>query len=164
MPRNDSERFAIQEEHRLEELCLEVTNACTHHGLHCAPRSGKSYPNELSLGKMQQFKSEAKTLGLRSLYLGGGEPFVRPEYTLELVESAGRGVKTTILTNGTIITESIADRLATFGSSTRLAISIFSACSGIHDHLTGTKGSLARMLRSTAACIGRGIDVGWGGC
>lgn len=160
MSTNGDENFAV--ECKLEELYLEVTNACTHHCLHCAPRSGKPYPNELSLSKMQQLIAEAKTLGLRHLCLTGGEPFIRPEDTLQLIESTGKSVKKVILTNGTIFMESIAEKLAAFSSSTRLEMSIFSASSDIHDRHTGTRGSLVKMLRSTTRYMNRGINVRWG--
>lgn len=159
MQTDGNENLAI--DYKLKELFLEVTNACTHHCLHCAPRSGKPFPNELSLDKMQQLLTEAKALGLRHLYLTGGEPFLRPEAVLQLIESAGKETKQTILTNGITFTESIAEELAAFGPSLRLEMSIFSASSDIHDNLTGTRGSLASMLRSTANYMTRGINVRW---
>lgn len=110
---------------------------------------------------MQHLVTEAKALGLRHLYLTGGEPFLRPKALLQLIESAGKETKQTILTNGTTFTGSIAAELAAFGPSLHLEMSIFSASSDIHDNLTGTRGSLARMLRSTASYMTQGINVRW---
>ena len=152
----------IERKHKLEEFFIEITNACTHRCLHCAPRSGKPYPDELSLEQMQQIISEAKALGLRRLYLTGGEPLLRPECTLQLLEHAGKDIKKTVLTNGTVFTESLAERLANSGPLTRLEMSIFSASPEVHDHFTGVKGSLARMLDSTSNYLSHGIDVRWG--
>lgn len=148
--------------YKLEELFLEVTNACTHRCLHCASRSGELLSSELSLSEMEQIISEAKGLGLRYLYLTGGEPFTRSECTLRLVEETGSNLHKIILTNGFLLNESIEKRLAACGPFVHLEMTTFSASQAIHDRLTGTRGSLARIVSSTANCVSRGIDVRWG--
>ncbi len=42
--------------YELEELYIEITNACNHHCLHCAPRSGRPHTNELPVRRMQQYQ------------------------------------------------------------------------------------------------------------
>lgn len=157
-----NQSYAFQAEKcKPKELFIEVTNACTHRCLHCAPRSGEPLSEEMSSDLMLRVLAEAKHLGMTSLYVTGGEPFMRPECVLQLVECVGETTKKTIFTNGSIFNQALAQRLAKFGSSLRLEMSIFSNSPRIHDHLTQTPGSLVKMLESTEKYKSYGVDVRW---
>jgi AdoMet-dependent heme synthase len=67
--------------------------------------------------------AEAEALGVRDFYLTGGEPFLHAQIQ-EVLETCLAAAPTTVLTNGTLITERVADRLAEQARAARYALEI----------------------------------------
>jgi hypothetical protein len=66
---------------------------------------------------------EGTALGVKELYLTGGEPFLHPDI-LELLAYALRHAPATVLTNGTPISEAMADRLGGMAAASRYSLEI----------------------------------------
>ena len=100
----------------LDNLWIQVSGTrCNIECRHCFNSSG---PRETSFGLMtldavSEAIAAAAVRGVREIYFTGGEPFLHPQL-LEMVACALTVAPTTVLTNGTLISDRIADTLAAF--------------------------------------------------
>ncbi len=65
----------------LQELTLEITRECVNRCLHCSsmavPAAGGTPADATAIRRLA---AEAAELGLRSLAISGGEPFLHPQF------------------------------------------------------------------------------------
>jgi MoaA/NifB/PqqE/SkfB family radical SAM enzyme len=99
---------------RFSTLWIQITGtwcnlACTH----CINASGPDEPwlKPIAPEVARAAIREADELGVKEIYFTGGEPFLHGEI-LELLADALAVAPTTVLTNGTLIDDAMADRLA----------------------------------------------------
>ncbi|MEW5851217.1 MAG: radical SAM protein [Myxococcota bacterium] len=92
---------------------IQLTRACNLRCTHCfVDITPKPDPHELSTAQMLSLFAELETLGSPVVVLAGGEPMLRRDFW-ELVAGVGRhGLDASLCTNGTLITEENAARLA----------------------------------------------------
>lgn len=103
--------------------------------------------NELATEEILRIMDELAEAGCLELALTGGEPFARPDF-FEIYEHAKtRGFLVTLLTNGTLITEEIADRLASLPPH-RIEISLHGITERTFELVTQGDGSFARCMRA----------------
>ena len=98
----------------LAALWLQITGTwCNLECTHCINASGPDDPwlKPLDAETARRAIGEAERLGVKEIYFTGGEPFLHREI-LPLLAEALLVAPTTVLTNGTAITEPIADQLA----------------------------------------------------
>ena len=89
----------------------EITYACNLSCIHCLSDSGKRRPGELTTDKCYQVIDDLARNKVFQFNIGGGEPFMRPDF-LELMDYAHeKGMVTCISTNGTRIDAETARRL-----------------------------------------------------
>ena len=98
---------------RLSALWIQITGtwcnlACTH----CINASGPDEPwlKPIAPDAARAAIREADEIGVKEIYFTGGEPFLHGEI-LELLADALAIAPTTVLTNGTLIDDAMADRL-----------------------------------------------------
>ena len=99
---------------RLSALWIQVTGTwCNLECTHCINSSGPASPwlKPLAPEIARNAIREADELGVKEIYFTGGEPFLHREI-LALLADALEVAPTTVLTNGTLIDEAMADRLA----------------------------------------------------
>ena len=104
-------RWESQGVHVPPILILSITNKCNLHCVGCYNWALRpSIPSEMDSEKLRSIIAEAKELGMSFIMVAGGEPLVRPE----ILDITGAFPEITFLvfTNGLLITESVADRLA----------------------------------------------------
>ena len=111
---------------RLGSLWIQITGtwcnlACTH----CLNASGPDDPwlAPLSPAVVRRAIADADRLGVKEIYFTGGEPFLHREL-LDLLALSLTVAPTTVLTNGTLITDDVADRLRSLAQSTRYSLEI----------------------------------------
>ncbi len=128
---------------------------------HCFNSSGPRDPwlGGLDAAVVRRHIAEAEQLGAREFYFTGGEPFMHPEI-LALVAEALAEAPVTILTNGTLIDEGMADRLAAIAEgspySLELRISLEAPTAEANDRIRG-RGTFARALRAIRLLGTRGL-------
>ncbi len=114
--------------------------------------------HELATGEILRIMDELCDAGCLELCLTGGEPLARTDF-LEIYEYAVRkGLLVTLFTNGTLLTERIADRLAQWPPH-RIEISMHGASAALFDHVTATRGSYARCLDGLRLLRERNLPV-----
>ena len=148
------ERF----KHGLEApICLtwEVTYGCNLACAHCLSSSGKRDPRELTTAECKRLIDELAQMQVFYVNVGGGEPLVRRDF-LELAEYAvQRRVGVKFSTNGALITDEIAARIAASGYLD-VQISIDGATPQTNDPVRG-RGSYALARRGMDRLAAAGI-------
>jgi MoaA/NifB/PqqE/SkfB family radical SAM enzyme len=94
----------------------EVTCRCNLHCVMCYTdcfNEPERIRQELSTAELLRIMEELAQAGCLELCLTGGEPLARPDFFQIYERAIKLGFLVTLFTNGTLITESIADRLAT---------------------------------------------------
>ncbi len=112
--------------------------------------------SELSSAQWLTLAREATDGGLLFLLLTGGEVFVRPDF-FEIYEPLTElGLNITVFTNGTLITEEAASRLAA-APPNRLEITLYGASEGVYEAVTGVPGSFRRCIAGIERLLHAGI-------
>lgn len=141
---------------------LELTYACN---LRCAfcytdsPRRTLQRSTDLPDDAWRRIVAEAIELGIVEAVVTGGEPLLRRELTLELIETMGRrGIGVAFNTNGWFVDEEVAERLRPLPSVT-VHLSIDGAAPHLHDAQRGVPGSWRRAVEGLDLLIGAGVNV-----
>jgi molybdenum cofactor biosynthesis enzyme MoaA len=108
---------------------------------------------------VRRYIAEAQDLGVREFYFTGGEPFLHPAI-LSLIDEALAVAPTTVLTNGTLIHDAMADRLASIATaasySLEIRISLDAPTAAENDAIRG-RGSFAKALHAAQRLAARGL-------
>jgi MoaA/NifB/PqqE/SkfB family radical SAM enzyme len=141
---------------------LELTYACNLRCGFCytdSPRRTLQRTPELSDEEWREVVRESLELGIVEAVVTGGEPFLRRELTLELVETlASAGVGVALNTNGWFVDEEIATRLGALRGVTA-HVSLDGARAGLHDSSRGVPGSWRRAIEGIDHLLGAGVGV-----
>ncbi len=137
---------------RLNAFYLYLTASCNLRCRHCwiAPEyaGGKPVPGKyVDLDALRSAIVEAKTLGLSSAKLTGGEPMHHPQFK-EIVEMlTAEGLSLNMETNGTLMTREMAQFLKEKSRVNFISVSIDSPAPAEHDAFRGVKGSFDAVIR-----------------
>ncbi len=136
-----------------------VTKACNLKCVHCyASASDNPAPNELTYAEGLALLDDLKAFGVPAVLFSGGEPLARPD-TPELIAHAVKiGLPATLSTNGLLIDDAMADRLANLGLK-YVGISL-DGMAATHDKLRGQQGAFDQTLAAIDRCKQRGLKVG----
>jgi len=110
----------------LAALWVQITGTlCNLQCVHCINASGPREPwlPPLPADTARRHIAEAAALGVKEIYLTGGEPFLHPEI-MPLLAFALERAPTTVLTNGTLITDAVAAALAALAARARYSLEI----------------------------------------
>jgi len=146
----------------LDNLWFQVSGtlcniACTH----CFNNSGPNVRTFefLSLETVRAEIESATRVGVKEIFFTGGEPFLHPQLP-EMLSLSLDHAPTTVLTNGMLINERIADRLAEIEQAARYSLEIRVSLDGyteeMNDAIRG-KGVFRSALRAVARLSRRGL-------
>ncbi|MBN1905355.1 MAG: mycofactocin radical SAM maturase [Deltaproteobacteria bacterium] len=90
----------------------EITLKCNLHCVHCLSGSGEASKDELTTSECMRLIDELSAIKVFQVNIGGGEPFIREDFLDLLDYSHKKGLVTCVSTNGTLIDNTIARRLA----------------------------------------------------
>jgi radical SAM protein with 4Fe4S-binding SPASM domain len=114
---------------------------------------------ELAAAEWLEIARQAKDRGMVFLLLTGGEVFLRKDF-FEIYEPLTRmGFILTLFTNGTLITEEIANRLAQAPPSFT-EITLYGATASTYEAITGVSGSFAACLEAIEVLRSHRIPLG----
>ena len=114
---------------------------------------------ELTASQWLELARQAKAHGTLFLLLTGGEVFLRPDFFDIYTPLTRMGFVLTLFTNGTLITDEIASRLAEAPPS-RTEITLYGATAETYDAVTGVPGSYARCIRGIEALLRHRVPLG----
>lgn len=148
--------------HHLDVLWLQVAGtlcnlSCTHCFVTCGPHEERH--GMMSRSEVSARLAEARALGVKEVYLTGGEPFLHAELEL-IVEDTLAHAPVTILTNGTLFTERRIAWLAELSRRARFALELRVSLDGTdaaaHDAFRGA-GAWRRTLDGLRALTRAGL-------
>ena len=99
----------------LDEIDLHITNRCNLKCNFCSVKANEHNYNDLSLKQIFQIISQAHNLGMKELHLTGGEPALRQDLEQIINYAFKKGIKTRVITNGTLINKERLYRLQDAG-------------------------------------------------
>jgi pyruvate-formate lyase-activating enzyme len=140
-------------------LWLYANFDCNLHCDYCCVRSSPTVPRrELGLARVQQITREAPELGVKEIFVTGGEPFLL-ENIGEILVCCAAAAPTTVLTNGMLFAGRRAESLAALPRDRIvLQISLDSATPELHDLHRG-RGSWARAREGIQRARAQGFRV-----
>jgi MoaA/NifB/PqqE/SkfB family radical SAM enzyme len=147
----------------LDTLWLQVTGtlcnlACRHCFISCGPKNDSHA--FMTVGQVQGALDTAGQTGLKEIYFTGGEPFMHPEI-FDLIERSLLHAPLTILTNGILIDDESATRLARIFSESRysfdLRVSLDGTTAAVNDPIRGG-GSFEKILDGVGALARAGLN------
>jgi len=135
------------------------TRKCNLKCIHCyADSDSADYPNELSFSEAEAMVRDLAEFGVPVLLFSGGEPFLRSDM-YDLARLARElGIRPVISTNGTLITEEVAQRIRDTGFG-YVGISLDGIGSG-NDAFRGKKGAFEEAMRGFDNCVAVGQKCG----
>ena len=148
---------------RLETLWFQVTGTkcnlqCKHCFISCGPKSNTH--DMLGMDVIRRYLEEALILGVKEFYFTGGEPFLHPEIISVLKEALECGT-TTVLSNGTLITEEISQTLAQVSRISKykleFRVSLESFIEEENDQIRG-KGAFKRAIKGIQSLVNAGFS------
>ena len=141
---------------------LEITHSCNLRCGFCytdSPRHTVARTPDLSDDAWRRIVDEAIELGIIEAVVTGGEPLLRRELTLEILERLdAAGVGLSLNTNGWFVDDAVADRLAGLRSPA-VHLSIDGATAEVHDAARGVPGSWRRAVEAAHRLLERGVHV-----
>jgi radical SAM protein with 4Fe4S-binding SPASM domain len=124
-----------------------------------SPGDGVRRSQELPAKAWLELARQAVDGGMVFLLLTGGEVFLRPDF-FELYTPLTRlGLILTVFTNGTLVTEATAARLAEAPPS-RTEITLYGATAASYEAVTGVPGSYARCCAGIEALVKHRVPLG----
>lgn len=140
------------------KMTVSITDTCNLHCAHCYGNC-TSTPDrdELSIDEWIHFVDYLLANDFIELYIEGGEPVLKEGFE-RLLSYCSRQLMTMVRTHGTLVTEEVAQRWASFGVG-RVFVDVMGATSATHDALTGVPGSFAKSCNAVQAFVRAGIPV-----
>jgi pyruvate-formate lyase-activating enzyme len=142
-----------------ERLWLYANFDCNLRCDYCCVRSSPAAPRrELGLGRVQRIAREAAALGVKEIFVTGGEPFLLVDIG-EILMACAAAAPTTVLTNGMLFTDRRAETLRTLPRDRIvLQISLDSPTPERHDQHRGP-GTWKRTREGIERARGEGFRV-----
>jgi radical SAM protein with 4Fe4S-binding SPASM domain len=141
---------------------LEVTRRCPLTCLHCYNNlpmaDAEAKQRELSYTEMCRLLDEMADAGTLWLLLTGGEIFARPDFLDIYTYAKKKGFLITLFTNGTLVTERIADYLVEWRPFA-IEITLYGATKDTYERLTGIPGSFEKCMRGIKLLQERGLPL-----
>ena len=136
---------------------LHLTRTCNLECLHCYSSSGPAVREQLEVGRLVRFISEAAEQGYQVLALSGGEPLVYPDL-LEVVRTAkDLGFLVSITTNGTLVDQRRWEPVRPFVDLVAVSVD---GPPEMHDHLRNKSGAFDRMEQGLEVLKASGVPFG----
>ncbi len=142
----------------LRLVAWETTRNCNLACIHCrasattGPHTGELNTQE-SMGLIDQIAQVGKPI----IILTGGEPLLREDIFDLARYGTHKGLRMVMAANGTLITESIAQKLATAGIQ-RISVSLDGANAESHDNFRQVEGAFEGTLRGIRMLTDAGIE------
>jgi radical SAM protein with 4Fe4S-binding SPASM domain len=131
------------------DATLETTFRCNLRCAHCYVNEPAHDPEakarELSLDRLLRLVDEIVDEGCLELLLTGGEVLLRPDFPALYLHAIRRGLRVTVFTNGTLITDDIADLFEAYHPGV-VEISLYGMTKPTYDRVTGVPGSFEKCL------------------
>lgn len=134
----------------------EVTYACNLTCIHCLSDSGARGRSELTTAQCMRVIDTLAEQKVFQFNIGGGEPFMRPDFPDLMDYAHSKGMVTCISTNGTLIDKEMARRLD--HKQVYIQVSLDGASPETNDPIRG-QGSYQKVIQALECLKQRSIEV-----
>jgi putative heme d1 biosynthesis radical SAM protein NirJ1 len=135
------------------------TRACNLHCVHCyASASQGRHARELDTGEGKRLLDDLATFNVPVILFSGGEPLLRPDFFELAGYAASLGLRSTISTNGTLITPEVARHFRSIGVG-YVGVSL-DGTGAVNDRFRGRPGAFEAALAGIRHCLQAGVRVG----
>lgn len=141
-------------------ISWEVTNACNFRCIHCRMDEDFLPGNELSYDESINCIDQFHKLGIDWINFSGGEPFLRKDFISLLEYASNLDIKVGITSNGSLITNEIAERLKNIKNLETIQISIDGKDAETHDRIRGIDGAFDSAVNAIKLLLDSGIRTG----
>lgn len=135
----------------------DLTSRCNLRCRHCVVSAGEECTDELDLSDCFRLIDEFADFKIGQLILSGGEPMIRKDFFDIAEYAASKGILLQIATNGTLIDEEGAQRLASIGARTQ--VSLDSSIAATHDDFRQSPGSWQKTINGIKLLVKAGVPV-----
>ncbi len=138
-------------------LAWEVTKVCNLNCLHCRASAVKTKdPLELDTEEGKHLLEDLAEFGTKMVILSGGEPLMRPDIFELASFGTTIGLRMTLATNGSLLTQDRAKRIKDSGIA-RVSISLDGVTAKVHDDFRGMPGAFDMALKGISILRSFGI-------
>lgn len=138
---------------------LELTEGCNLQCRYCYRESGPAKHHHMPAETLLELIGRLHSAGLRSVELTGGEPMLHRDFSRILEECSRRFELTGVLSNGTLLTDPIAEQLRALGDRVLISLSLDGSTPAIHDLRRGVPGAWARTTAAIRRLASMGVKV-----
>jgi radical SAM protein with 4Fe4S-binding SPASM domain len=135
----------------------DLTSKCNLRCRHCVVSAGEECNDELGFEDCCRLVDEFADFGVAQLILSGGEPMIRKDFFGIAEYAASRNILIQVATNGTLIDEDAAEKLANIGA--RAQVSLDSSIPAIHDTFRQSLGSWQKTVDGIKLLVKAGVPV-----
>jgi radical SAM protein with 4Fe4S-binding SPASM domain len=143
-------------------VTIEVTNRCPLECAHCYNNlpmaDGEARRRELTTADYRRVLDELAELGCLWLLLTGGEVLARVDFFEIYTYARSKGFLITLFTNGTLITERVADFLVA-NPPFDIEITLYGRTKSTYESLTGIPGSFEKCIRGIHLLLDRKLPL-----
>lgn len=140
-------------------VVFNCTRRCNLKCVHCYSHSeNKDYPDELTTDEAKALIADLADFGAPVILFSGGEPLMRKDLFELIAYATGLGIRAVISTNGTMITEKIAQKLKRYKLS-YVGVSL-DGLKEVNDAFRGSDTAFDRAVEGIRNCQKAGIKVG----
>ncbi len=140
------------------ELTFRCNLRCAHCYCNLSPDDPQAIAAELSTEEVLVLIDQVTESGCLWFLITGGEPLLRNDALDVLLHAKKRGLITTLFTNGTLVTESVADFLAEWQPHS-VEITLYGVTHETHEKITRVPGSFDRSMRGIELLLERSVPL-----
>ena len=131
----------------LGQLDIELTERCNNRCIHCLinrpEEDSEARSREMDTAFVLDLLKQAADLGCMTVRFTGGEPLLRPDFSLLYIAARRLGMQVILFTNGRLITPELASLLSRMPPGRVVEISVYGMHPESYDVAAGAKGSFA---------------------
>ncbi len=133
-----------------QKIELDLTRKCNFNCIHCSRNSSPSVVDGgMPVEDLVRVIEEAGRIGVTSLSFLGGEPTCHPDFLKLAMIAKESGIHTlSTSTNGWLVNENLATRMAQLFSSVQ--VSLHGATADTHDRIVGRSGAFTRAFKAVS--------------
>ncbi len=136
---------------------MELTFRCNFRCIHCYCVD-EQIPNELSLDEIRGLLDQMADEGCLWVLLTGGEPLLRRDFLDIYRYARGKGMIVTVFTNGSLITEAVAEELGSLKPFV-VEITLYGATPETYKAVTGKAEHFQRVVDGVERLLRRGVPL-----
>ena len=137
---------------------IELLPNCNFKCVHCYIASHRQDSAPLSTNAIKSILQKLRDVGVFNIYLSGGEPLLRKDFTDIYIYAKRLGFLISVFTNGYLLTDELLD-VFSFLPPMEIDVSLYGGCDKTYEMVTGVKNAYSVVSKNLIELKQRGIFV-----